>query len=77
MLCAIIYVYDIVSSTTEGRVFYGTTEIGVDQLKWYRRGGYLCSLEFLFVLSLDTDVTGGCIVVFRVLHHCRQELFHH
>jgi hypothetical protein len=76
VLCAIIYVYDIVSSTTEGRVFHGATEIRVYQLKWYRRGGYLRSLEFLLVLSSDAHIIRGCIVVLRVLHRCRQELFH-
>jgi hypothetical protein len=76
MLCAIIYVYDVVSSTTKGRVLYGATEIRVDQLKWYSGGGYLCSLEFLLVLGSDADVTQGCIMVLRVLHYCRQELFH-
>jgi hypothetical protein len=70
VFCAIIHIYDVVSSTTEGRVFYGATEIGVDQLKWYRRGGYLCSLEFLLVLGLDANITQGCIMVFRVLHYC-------
>jgi hypothetical protein len=57
VLCVIIYIYDIVSSTTKGRVFYGAMEIVVDQLKWYRRVVYLHSLEFLLVLSSDINVT--------------------